>query len=80
VVEVQDFRLIIDHVLGIYKIYPNLIKKRPKGHYVLTGWTWKHSDQLQSYLFIMARLGNEKTVVISRYHIINNATNWTSLS
>ena len=35
---------------------------------------------LQSYLFNMTRLGNEKKVILSRCHIFNNMTNWTWLS
>ena len=35
---------------------------------------------LQPYLFNMTCLGNEKTIVLSRYHIFNNMTNCISLS
>ena len=35
---------------------------------------------IQSYLFNMTRLGNEKEVVLSRCHIFNNMTNGTWLS
>ena len=36
--------------------------------------------KVQSYIFNMTRLGNEKKVVLSRCHIFNNMTNWTWLS
>ena len=34
------------------------------------GLTFSNGDIIQSYLFNMTRLGNEKKVVLSRYHII----------
>lgn len=38
------------------------------------------SLKLQSCLFNMTRVGNEKTIVLSRSHVFSNMTNWTSLS
>jgi hypothetical protein len=47
--------------------------------YIKTSLQFQHK-QLQSYLFNMTRLGNEKKIVLSRCHIFNNMTNWTWLS
>ena len=41
-VEVLDCRKITGHFRGIYRIYPNLIKKKPGGCQHVISWTCKH--------------------------------------